>query len=425
MTDTVKVLVWGTAEQGPCAYFRGHLFDEPLKKLGVELRHFTNVNFKPGGKYAHECDGESCRRCADAILNGAMELDKSEIEWADVVMFRRYYNTSMKCRLDGDDAGCGFVTLDRAEAEAHPHGFALQDGITRTLWPLFRDSWSGGIVYETDDDHYEIKPWNGFYRSVLLERALITDMARRADVLTVATPALTASYGKYNPRIRVVRNAIDPDLYVRDTDRPAGDKARLVYYGSTARLRDYAGSPDDRGKWRGGYAQAAVKAHRKDLHTVFLGANKGTEEVIAGFFDEQHPYIENIPAFSKALANAHGDIGIAPLGGDDFDRSKSELHWLEYAMSDMAFVGQRYRGEGPYQVIREGVDGLLARGSQEWHDAIGKLARSKDLRDDLAGRAKERVLAEYDYRVRAEEWADAFRFAAENPGIGKRQLAAA
>src|SRR5690606_40535507 len=63
-----------------------------------------------------------------------------------------------------------------------------------------------------------------------------------------------------------------------------------------------------------------------------------------------------------------------------FDRCKSELHWLEYAMSDMAFIGERFRGEGRYQVIRDGVDGLLARGAQECHDAVRQLTDRKSTR---------------------------------------------
>lgn len=86
-------------------------------------------------------------------------------------------------------------------------------------------------------------------------------------------------------------------------------------------------------------------------------------------------------------------------------------------MSDMAFIGQRYPGgDAPYSVVRDGVDGLLARGAQEWHDAVRKLAKSKDLREQLAGAAKERVLAEYTHTARAPEWAAAFNWAAEHAG---------
>ncbi|MFP5356522.1 MAG: glycosyltransferase, partial [Gemmatimonadota bacterium] len=408
----LKVLVWGTAEQGACAYFRGHLFDEPLRELGVELRHISKVDFKPE-------KGWENRPAEEVLAAGKMTLDTSDLDWADVVMFRRYYNTSFKCALDRDDlAPCKFRTLDPDEARAHPHGAKEQDGITRAIWPFVRDNFLGGIVYETDDNHWEIKPWNGFYGDVILERDLIRDMTRRADLVTVSTPVLAREYGRFNPRVRVIRNTVDPDLYTQVTER-TDPRTRLVYYGSTARMRDYAGYTDERGRVKGGYARAAVDdAHRRyGLHRVFLGTNPGTEHIIRRVFDEQTPYIENIPEFSRALANVHGDIGIAPLGGDDFDQAKSELHWLEYSLAGMAFVGERYSGtHGPYNVIRRGVDGLLARGAQEWHDAIKQLTLSRDLREQLAGAAKERVLAEYDYRVRAAEWADAFRWAAENAG---------
>lgn len=382
------------------------MFDAELKRLGVNMRHISNVAFKP-------LPGWEGVDTAEAFRAGKMSVDTSDLEWADVLLLRRYYNTSITCALNEEMPVCGFRTHSDDEAKGHPHGATARDGITRMMWPAIRDLWEGAIVYETDDDHWSIKPWNGYYADVVIERDLIADMARSADLITTATPVLASRYAIYNRNIRVVRNAIDPSLYVKDTPRPPGDKPRLVYYGSTARMRDYAG------KYLGhkdahGYAYEAVEAHRHLLTRVFIGTNVGTEAVIARMFDEQTPYIANIAEFSKALANSHGDIGIAPLGGDDFDRAKSELHWLEYAMSDMAFIGQRYKGDGPYSVVRHGVDGLLARGSQEWHDAVKALATSKDLREQLAGAAKERVLAEYDYRVRAAEWADAFRWAAEN-----------
>ena len=410
MTDTLKVLVWGSAEEGPCAFYRGYMYDEPLKALGIEQRHIQKLDFIVDPAYKG--------REAEAMRLGKIELDKAPIEWADIVVFRRYYNTSLKCGLwtGPENAGCGYTTRDENDAAAHEHGYKRQDDITRAIWPLFRDTWTGGVIYETDDDHRNIRSWNGYYKDVVAERDLIAEMTRRADLVTVATPALAKQYGRYNKNIRVIRNSLVPEMYVKDTSRPEGDLPRLVYYGSTARLRDYAGFYVTRDKKADGpgYAYQAVEAHKHLLRRVFLGTNEGSEEVIRHFFDEQTPYIVGIAAFAKALANAHGDIGIAPLGGDDFDRSKSELHWLEYALSDMAFIGQRFNGDGPYQVVRDGVDGLLARGAQEWHDAVGRLAKSKDLREQLAGAAKERVLREYDYRQRAEEWAAAYRWAAEN-----------
>ena len=41
----MNILVWGTAEQGPCAYFRGHMYDDEWKKMGINVRHIDKVNF--------------------------------------------------------------------------------------------------------------------------------------------------------------------------------------------------------------------------------------------------------------------------------------------------------------------------------------------------------------------------------------------
>jgi hypothetical protein len=75
-------------------------------------------------------------------------------------------------------------------------------------------------------------------------------------------------------------------------------------------------------------------------------------------------------------------------------------------------------GGGPYDVIRDGVDGLLSRNKAEWRQNLRRLAASPQLRQDLAGHARERVLADYDVRKRATEWADAFRWAADHAGRG-------
>ena len=407
----MNVLVWGTAEQGPCAYFRGHMFDEEWKKMGINTRHISRVNFiaKPG---AEGMETE------EAMAKGLLSVDTSDIDWADVVMFRRYYNCSAKCNT------CGVATKDQAAIRVHPHKMEFRDSITEWLWPAFEsETFDKAIIYETDDNHFQIRPWNGYFPDVKAEWPLITRMAKRADLLTTSTGPIAAHYGQFNDNVRVIRNAIDPSIYTTSNPRPehGGSKPRVVYYGSTARMRDYAGYPSGPGgKWEGGYAGKAIEELRKELWNVFIGVNPGTEHVIAPFFDEAFHYVENIQQFAKNLASSHPDIGIAPLGGDDFDRSKSELHWLEYAAVGAAFIGEGFKyGEAPYSMVRHGVDGLLARTRTEWYEGMKSLVRSKDLREQLAGAAKERVLKEYDYKERAKEWADAFKWAVEHKGIWK------
>jgi hypothetical protein len=417
--------------------------DPVLGQYGVTLRHIDRLDPLIADANGEPVDvsqmtgPEIDAKVKSGEWQALGQIDTAPIEWADVIVFRRYYNTSLKCVEE-----CGFVTHDVQAARAHAHPVRPQDFVTREMWPAIRDRTDKAIVYETDDLHLGIgvRKWNGYYNEVNLERDLIADMVRRADLVTVSTPILGRTYSQWNPRIRVIRNAIDPALYTTDTERPSGDLARLLYYGNTARMRDYVGACRSCGvsllscycgqyRREGGFAGLAVEEFKRQLHRIFVGTSPGTEDVMGHYFEEQYPYAADIPAFCRTLAGTHPDIGIAPLIGDDFDANKSELHWLEYTLAGAATIAQRWSGgpnAGPYNVIRDGVDGLLAKGRQEWYDSLKRLIREPNLRTDLASAARERVLAEYDYRNRAEEWASAFYWAADHTGIGaKKELAVA
>ena len=432
---SVNVLVWGHVDNGACAYFRGYMYDEPLKALGINIRHISKlegtaaITLPDGSAVPLEGipEAEVMVRVKRGEWHLKYDLDTEPVEWADVVMFRRYYNTALKCPT------CNFLTPHIADAEAHGqatgHQVLRQDDITRTMWPAIMQRTDKGILYETDDLHlgHGIQKWNGYWIDVQNERDLITEMTRRADLVTVSTPMLTQTYGRYNDRIRVVRNAIEPDLYTTALPRP-DTATRLLYYGSTARLRDYAGRFATGDKKDGpGYAYLAVEELKREFHRIFIGTSPGSEQIIEHLFEEQYGYMEDIPGFCRKMADVWPEVGIAPLGGDPFDQNKSELHWLEYTMAGAATIAYAYPGgpdNGPYNVIRHGEDGLLARGRQDWYDAVKRLSREPSLRADLAAAARVRVLRDYDYRKRAEEWADAFRWASEHRGIGAMRDAA-
>ena len=125
-----------------------------------------------------------------------------------------------------------------------------------------------------------------------------------------------------------------------------------------------------------------------------------------------------MPAFARALRDARPDIGLAPVLDEPFNRAKSELHWLEYTLAGAPTIASRTREPGPYGVIHDGVDGLLAATPDDWSRHLRALAGSADLRAQLVGAARERVLADYTVEARADEWAAAYRWAAEHAGRG-------
>ncbi|HWP62945.1 MAG TPA: glycosyltransferase, partial [Candidatus Binatia bacterium] len=400
MSDRLRVLVYNSTPLGVCDFYRTWMFQPHFEALGIELRSWPARTPprppRPG------------RRLAWA--------DREALEWADVVVFRRGEQTHHLC------FDCAFATPSREEATAHARDrrHAVQTAANEFLRPLWaaletepRLLAGRGLVYETDDDLLRIPTWNGNRRILAHERDLVEAMLRRADLVTVSTPVLAERVRAQSPRVRVIRNAVEPAWYTEATPDPdLPGEPRVLHYGNASRLAYYDVCRA---------AVEAVKDHHPDLWRVWLGAPDSPEHRarIAAVVDEVRDYVIGVPAFARALVRARPDIGLAPLLGDEFDRAKSELHWLEYALAGAVTVATRTMAGGPYSVIRNGVDGFLVKSKAEWYDTLLRLARSPGLRAEVAGRARERVLAEYDAARRAVEWADAFRWAAEHAGIGR------
>ena len=405
MTDTVHVLIYGSSSAGVCDYYRLGMYTERLARLGIEMRTWSEFN-----DHTINVPAEYADRLDDAIRDGVAQIDRAPLDWADVILFRRWYSV-VPCCEDCDTTGSAEFVAGHCRATGHKPN--TQDRLLPLLMSTFEKHpeilRGRAIVYETDDDLLAGAPWLPFHNRLIPDRPIIEAMLRRADLITVTTPVLAKMAGRFNDSVRVVRNAVDPDWYgeVAPEVAPAAAGPRILYYGTAARLRDYDVCRD---------AVDAVAAGTPGARRIWLGAAEDPN--VRAAVDETHPYVEGVPAFARALAAIRPDIGLAPVVGDDFDRAHSELHWLEYSIVGAATIASRTMGGGPYDVISHGVDGLLARNKGEWRDGLGRLAGSPALRAELAGRARERVLAEYHADKRAAEWADVYRWAAEHGGRG-------
>ena len=406
MTSSLHVLVYGSFDAGACDEIRFGMHVAALAERGVELRSLESMSVSVPAALAGSKDAAFASE--DAVV------DRAQLDWADVIVFKRFYVTQWSCR------DCALVGASGADLVRHRLGTGHRtnepDRLIRPLFTAFEQHpellRGRGLVYESDDDLLNVQDWNGMWRRIAPERDIIERMIRRADLVTVATPVLAERHRPFNDEVRVIRNAIDPAWYELDAPVTAvqGDP-RLLYYGSAVRMRDYAvcrPAVDD------------LVAMHPGARRVWLGALGarvgGAPEPVIAAVDELGPYVDGARAFARSLAAARPDIGLAPLVGDAFDRAKSELHWLEYTMAGAATVATSIPGGGPFDPIRHGVDGLLAADAREWRDALGRLAGSRSLREEMVGRARERILAEYTVQVRAGEWAEAYRWAAEHAG---------
>ncbi len=413
MATPINVLVYGSLDAGSCDVFRVGMYRDHLAALGVTVRPWTElrVDFATGWE----------KRPQEALDAGAFEVDRTALDWADVIVFRRYYFTTAACLV------CDTASQSEAEIAEHGRltGHATRGPLDRLLRPIWRrilrdPGWLDGraIVYETDDDVLATPPWSGHSAIAGLESDLVRSMLGRADLVTVSTPPLQRIAARHNDAVRLVRNAIEPTWY--EGDRSAASVGataggatsvgatgpRVAFYGVSSRMRDYAVCRE---------AVDEVARTVPGTRRIWLG---GDDDAVRAVADEVHGFERSAPAFARLLAESRPDIGLAPVVDEPFNRARSELHWLEYSMTGAATIASRLMGGGPYDVIRDGVDGLTARNRAQWRDSLKKLAGSPTLRAELAGRARERVLAEYRAVDRTAEWADAYRWAAERAGRG-------
>jgi glycosyltransferase involved in cell wall biosynthesis len=403
---TIHVLVYGALDSGVTDSLRVGCFVEPLAELGVEVRSWQS--------FADDLLGGGARSsAASAAATGDFLLDSglTALAWADVVVFRRWRSTHLVC------TECELGLSREPEFAAHVrssgHRSAVPDLLLRPIVELLTTHpgllGSRAVAFDADDDILDYPAWTGLGLAAGRERDLILGILSVSDLVTAATPVLAE---RLRPHTRatvvVVRNAVDPAWY-GGSPRPGllGDP-RVVYHGVPVRLRDYQVART---------AVEAVAASVPGLRRVWLGA--AHEPRVAACMDEALPWVDGLAAFGEALVAARPDIGLAPLLDEPFNRAKSELHWLDFAMAGAPTVATAFGGPGPYDVIRDGIDGLLARTPADWERHLRRLAASPALRGELAGRARERVLAEYTVCRRAAEWAEAFGWASSHGGIGR------
>jgi glycosyltransferase involved in cell wall biosynthesis len=108
------------------------------------------------------------------------------------------------------------------------------------------------------------------------------------------------------------------------------------------------------------------------------------------------------------------DIGIMPLRDDEQSWGRCGLKAIQCMAVGVPVVASPV---GAAPEIIDGANGLLASTSEEWFEALGRLAGSVDLRDTMGERARDTVARDYSVEVNVNRLAAVLRnVSGENPG---------
>lgn len=260
------------------------------------------------------------------------------------------------------------------------------------------------FIVEVDDNYVDVPAWNeafhGF-RSGSSYRTSSLDCMRNADGMIVTTPHLKETYSAINDNVHVVENSLD---FKGDRKFIGWDKVsirkhngiRLGWIGGRSHFEDLM------------LVSPAIRTVLKDNPDVTLVLVNSALRDSCSSLGREYPfeglkvhYADRsvaINRYARFAASFGFDIGIAPLVDCNFNRSKSNLRWLEYSALGIPTVATNISHFS--QTVKSMETGILVSDNDlgKWTDALNLMIRNKNLREEIGRNAAKRVRKYFNVR---------------------------
>lgn len=269
---------------------------------------------------------------------------------------------------------------------------------------------------ETDDNYVDVPPWNEAFHSYGPDgyhRKMAIESLCNADGLIVSTDHLLKTYSSdpfpFTTTAKVIENSLD---FVGDRGFVGWDKVsvkphkgiRIGWIGGRSHFNDLMMiAPVLRiilEKYR----------HKVSLVLVNSGLRLSCESLGVAYPFDNLPNVRevehsvDINRYAPFAASFGFDIGLAPLVDCNFNRSKSNLRWLEYSAMKVPCIASdlnHFR-----ETINHGKDGLLARENDldDWLDHLERLILDDSFRRSLGQAAYNRVKKDFNVKNNAPKY---------------------
>lgn len=267
------------------------------------------------------------------------------------------------------------------------------------------------FIMEVDDNYVDVPPWNEAYngfRNGSPFRRISIDCMRNSDAMMVTTPHLGETYSTINDNIYVIENSLD---FKGDRKFVGWDKVSVRRH------------PGTRIGWIGGRAhfndlmmvapvlRKVLEKHPDVTLCLVNSAIKSSCEALGKPYPFEglknvHYADRSVPInrYAKFMSSFGFDIGLAPLVDCNFNRSKSNLRWLEYSGLSLPTIATDV---GHFSVtVRDGVDGLLVKQNDlsSWEEKIELLLADRNYREQLGREANKRVKKDFNVSRNAPKY---------------------
>jgi glycosyltransferase involved in cell wall biosynthesis len=248
------------------------------------------------------------------------------------------------------------------------------------------------VLFEIDDYVHAVRKMASHEGREHWSRKRIEGLERTmrlADGLICSTEWLADRYRAFNPNVWVCRNGLDMARYAYD--RAPGAGVTIGWAGGV-------GHATALGPWLPVVADA-MRA-RDDVRFVTVGQpfarelepEFGPERAVSVPFGHLETYPASMTVF---------DVALAPSGGNNLFRGKSDLRWLEASALGVPLIADPV----VYPEIEDGVTGFHASTPAEARAALDALIADPELRARVGAAAHDHVREHRSIQAVAPQWA--------------------
>ncbi len=322
--------------------------------------------------------------CAELRVNSPLRLLGDEVELVWGVQF------------NGDQMSFDDSHLSTADAIIFHRFFPCKES-----WPFIEMVLASGkpVIYEIDDLLCSMPELNPSASESAKIKSYIFDLLGRVDNVVVSTNKLAANYAPYAKNIFVVPNRLDVGSWGESKSlRPAQKRIVIGYLGTPTHLADLAIIED-------ALFRLAEK-YGDQISFRFMGCITENLKSLANmhFTNMMASYAEYI----NIIKDLDIDIALAPLENNPFNKSKSNIKWMEYSYCGIPGV---YTNLEPYvdSVINYETGILATHDSESWFTAIDYLITHPYERTKIGNNARNAVASHYMIEHGQSNIADVYR----------------
>lgn len=258
------------------------------------------------------------------------------------------------------------------------------------LWQKWAKAGDRKLIFEMDDDLWNVDPANErayyFFRDMDIQRRLIQNI-QVSHAVTVSTPELADMVHEKtgHQNIHVVPNAVPSWLL----DHRAERNHHVGWGGSPTHHGDF-------GLLRHGLATFLKHNKGKTFHTIGMDYAEWMKLPPA-----QCHHTKWVPTPEEFFRTIDYSVGVAPLSDTVFNRSKSDIKFLELAALGIPTIASDV---APYRSIVHGETGLLVKDDHMWSRHLKSSVDDPEMFEAMGRAGKEYVRANRTTDCTAPLW---------------------